>query len=305
MFNSVSSCWRSGKILNAQFLIQNIKEVGLDSVELEFRIKPHVFEEIKRNVFDWGMKVSSLHAVCPSPEGRGRGAEAFFLNDSNEDNRKRAVEGIVTTMEHAQALNVKVIVVHAGMTDMDYPTDVMRTIYDKGKIKTPETQKIKEKLKNIRYEAGKRCYEQLLKSLIVINHEAMVRGIMVGLENRYHFHEMPGVQEFKDLLNAFHGGNIGYWHDTGHAHAQETLYDIPQKELLENFSDKLIGIHLHDVVKGYKDHQEPGCGEIDFTMVKSFLQQDTIRVVELNQTVSLKKAKQGVSFLKKMGIFTE
>jgi hypothetical protein len=60
---------------------------------------------------------------------------------------------------------------------------------------------------------------------------------------------------------------------------------------------------LHDVLNGYNDHNAPGCGTVDFDMVKSYLKPETIRVMELNQKVNSADAKQGIAFLKDKGIF--
>jgi len=43
--------------------------------------------------------------------------------------------------------------------------------------------------------------------------------VLLGLENRYHDHELPGPDDFKVIFDKFKGAPVGYWHDTGHAHA--------------------------------------------------------------------------------------
>ncbi len=59
------------------------------------------------------------------------------------------------------------------------------------------------------------------------------------------------------IFDTFKGAPIGYWHDTGHAHANEILGLIPKNSLLQNYADQLIGIHLHDAI-GLDDHIPPG-----------------------------------------------
>jgi sugar phosphate isomerase/epimerase len=148
----------------------------------------------------------------------------------------------------------------------------------------------------------KKVFPQLLKSLDEINVEATRYGIDVGLENRYYFGEMPNLEEFGIIFNMFDGGRLKYWHDVGHAHVQEVLFGVSQKVLLETLSDRLIGIHLHDVKGGYTDHNEPGCGEVDFDMVNSFLRPEVTHVIELNPRVEPENVRIGVEFLRRTGI---
>ncbi len=111
------------------------------------------------------------------------------------------------------------------------------------------------------------------------------------------------MEDLNDIFSRFEGGKLGYWHDIGHGKAQENLFGTPQKEMLEAFGHRLIGVHLHDVQRGYCDHYEPGCGMVDFDMLKPYLKGDTIRVLEINQKVSEGGAKKGIAFLKEKGIF--
>ena len=84
---------------------------------------------------------------------------------------------------------------------------------------------------------------------------------MIGIstcwwENRYYFQEIPDFDEIGIILNEFDGGRIRCWHDVGHAAVQENLGICTQKDLLEAYSDKIIGMHLHDV-ENLHDHLSP------------------------------------------------
>jgi sugar phosphate isomerase/epimerase len=49
-------------------------------------------------------------------------------------------------------------------------------------------------------------------------------------------------------------------------------------DLLEAYSDEIIGIHLHDV-RGHKDHLAPGQGGIDYQKIKPFLNSSIIKIL--------------------------
>ena len=108
--------------------------------------------------------------------------------------------------------------------------------------------------------------------------EAEKRGILLGIENRYMIHDFPSLEEFEVIFREFKGSPIRYWHDIGHATAQENLGLVKKGKLLEDFGGVLGGVHLHGC-KGYHDHYAPGSGEEDYGLLKKFLKPDTVRVV--------------------------
>jgi sugar phosphate isomerase/epimerase len=139
--------------------------------------------------------------------------------------------------------------------------------------------------------------DSLLASMDRVVAVAEKQRVLLGLENRYHYHELPGLDDFDIIFDKFRGAPIGYWHDTGHAHANEVLGLIPMNVLLRKYADRLIGIHLHDAV-GLDDHLPPGAGEIDFRFVKSCLKSDTIKVIELKPGISHPEALKGIRYVR-------
>lgn len=138
--------------------------------------------------------------------------------------------------------------------------------------------------------------DSLLASLDHLVPVAEKQGVLLGLENRYHYHELPGFDDFEIIFDKFRGAAIGYWHDTGHAHANETLGLIPKNALLKNYADPLIGVHLHDAV-GLDDHLPPGTGEIDFTALKPFLKAKTLKVMEIKPGIPTPNVSYGMQYL--------
>ena len=300
---AISTSWRAGIISNAKELVETMKETGMRSLELEFRISSDSFENIRKNYSAWGLKIESLHAVCPSPSDRIRGAERYLISDENEENRKRGVEHVKQTLRNAADIQAQAIILHCGRIPSDEPIGIMKKHFDEGKINSAAAKKDIEKISSRRTALKKQNFQSLLKSLDEINREAEKLNIKVGLENRYYFFEFPDMEELKFIFNCFEGSNLAYWHDTGHAQVNENLFGVSQESLLKTFNYQLIGVHLHDVLNGYHDHYAPGCGKVDFDMVKSYLKTETIRVMELNQRVNMEDAKQGIDFLKKKKLF--
>jgi sugar phosphate isomerase/epimerase len=295
---AVSTSWLSSKIKDGRRLVEAIKETGISRLELEYRLSPEVCDDILRNREEWEIGITSVHAVCP-----GRGGDGSHLNSLDKEKRLQAVKEVQDTIRMAADAGAKAIIVHGGKIPMVEPIRRMMNCYDTGKIegswaKTDLHQALIE-----RAAIAEKHFESLLKSIESINGEAEKRKINIGLENRYYLCEMPNVEEFENIFRKFDGGRIFYWHDTGHAHTQQTLFRFSHERLLKTFEQKLIGIHLHDVKKGYNDHNEPGSGEVDFDMVRRYLRPDTICVMELNGRVDLEGAGKGIDFLREKGFF--
>jgi sugar phosphate isomerase/epimerase len=128
------------------------------------------------------------------------------------------------------------------------------------------------------------------------------RHVRLGLETRYHYHELPGPDDFRPLLQKFDGAPIGYWHDTGHAFINEQLGLIAEGHLLESLSDRLIGMHLHDA-EGLADHLPPGSGRIDFATLTAQLTPAVLQVLELRPGTPMDAVREGLAHL--AGCFTD
>ena len=144
--------------------------------------------------------------------------------------------------------------------------------------------------------------DNVLRSLEDLISTAEQNDIILGLENRYHYHELPGPDVFEIIFEKFAGAPIGYWHDTGHAHAQESLGIIPADELLKRYHNNLVGMFMHDA-RGLDDHLPPGTGEIDFKKIGNRMGNDTLKVIELKPGTLDSEVASGIQYLvKKMKI---
>ncbi|MEE9164866.1 MAG: hypothetical protein V3U15_01245, partial [Nitrospinota bacterium] len=160
---AISTCWRAGLISDAKELIETMKETGMSLLELEFRIFSETFEEIKKNCTAWGIKIISMHAVCPSPQGRVRGAEQYLISDMEEENRMRGVDQVKQTLRNAADVGARVIILHCGRVPVDEPINIMKKFYDEGKIHSKEAEISLQEISQNRTANKGKNFEALLK----------------------------------------------------------------------------------------------------------------------------------------------
>ena len=300
----ISSAWRSEISDSGRDIIEEILILGVQAVELEYRMTLPMLKEVAPFFKAGRIAVTSLHNILPLPKWIPKykaNGEFVSLSSPDEQERKSALRYALGTMEWAEKFGARAIVLHMGKAPMGGAMEFLLDIYDQGKTGTEEGRALIEGHKTTRARLGKPLLEAALKSLEILAKEGEKRGISWGIENRYKIQDFPNFEEFKTIFREFQGSSIRYWHDMGHATTQENLGLIPRGILLENFGDILLGAHLHGC-RGYKDHYAPGTGEEDYSLLKKYLRPETIRVVETHHRATREELIRGLAFLKEQGI---
>jgi len=295
----ISTCWWDTRFIRADEIVSEILELGFEGVELEYRISNSLYQEI-RPYLNKELRVLSIHNFFPKPEihptAKGSG-DFFLLSSTDKDERSRAVTYSIRTIEHANDLEAQAVVLHLGHVDMENTMERFRELHRNGEIHQDEGRAFLDEQKTLRETKRGKNLDAVLFSLERLNREAVRLGVFLGIENRYHFHEIPNFDEIGTILREFEGGRVRYWHDVGHAAVQEQLGISRHKDLLDAYSGKMIGIHFHDA-KGLDDHFAPGQGEIDYGEITPFLKPTLIEILEIHPKVERNELLEGVQFIK-------
>jgi sugar phosphate isomerase/epimerase len=300
----ISTSWKSEMSNSGIEIIEAILDLPVEGVELEYRITTPMLKEILPLLKKRRFSVVSLHNFFPLPEGLPKeeaSGDVFSLSAPDREERERAVKYTLRTMEWAEEFGAKAVVLHLGKIPMDDPMEDLKKLYDQRKIQTQEGEIFIEEQKRIRAQKSAKHLDAALRSLERLAPEAERRRVLLGVENRVNIQDFPDFGECKILFREFFGGPVRYWHDIGHATAQQNLGLTVQKEFLENFAEVLVGVHLHGC-QGYDDHRAPGSGEEDYSLMQKFLKADTLRVVETHHRASREELLQGLEFLRALGI---
>jgi sugar phosphate isomerase/epimerase len=297
---ALSTSWQSGGTVTAEEMFAALKNLEISAIELSYRISEDFYREMQNPLKRSGLKVVSVHNYFPVPAvklaSKGSG-DLFLLSNQDDEERQRAIRYTLKTIKHAAELGAAAVVLHCGLVEMNHEMQALYQYVNLNRFDSKEAQIfIDNKLKE-RDRRKPGHMDSLLTSLDRLVSVAEKQGVLLGLENRYHYHELPGLDDFEVIFDKFRGAPIGYWHDTGHAHANESLGIIPRGSLLQAYATRLIGIHLHDAV-GLDDHIPPGSGEIDFTALKPFLKTDTIKVFELKPGIPASEVSEGIRFIR-------
>src|SRR5574340_67298 len=186
------------------------------------------------------------------------------MSSPDEACRRKGVEAIQASIDLARGLGLPVIVVHCGMVSTDFAAEKqLRVLFEAGKTGSDEYRQIQQRMREIRLARIEACFRSVKRGLQELLDYAAGSSICLGLENRYHYYDIPSLEEMDELLSMAAPSRLGFVYDVGHAQAMDRLGFIPHDEWLRRFSARMVETHLHDVV-GVDDHLAPGLGEIDF-----------------------------------------
>ncbi|MBI5815333.1 MAG: sugar phosphate isomerase/epimerase [Nitrospinae bacterium] len=295
----VSTCWLSRSVTDGGQIARRLKDIGATAAELDFRLSRATLDQAVEAFARLGVKILSVHAVCPAPDNKTARniAERASISSSDETERKTGVEDVISTMRLAAGLGASCVVVHCGKTPMERVTPALQRMFDEGTLGGTDGAKFINDIKIKRLRSRGATFEMLMRSLSEIAEAAEALNVNVGLENRYYMEEYPNYEELAVIFQRLEGSRIRYWHDTGHAQAQENLGLISHEALLKEFSGVMEGMHIHDV-RGYTDHYAPPAGGVDFGMVEKYTRPDTMRILELRGDVGEREAAAGLEWIK-------
>jgi len=285
---------------DGEAIVRYLEGFEIQGIELDYRIDGSTCRQVREALGRSRLRVVSVHNYFPVPwimAGSGGGGDLFSLCSLDEEERRRAVSWTIETIRHAADFGASAVVLHCGYTEMDREWEETLQFYRVGMIHTDAARDFIQRKIRERDELNPRHLSKLLLSLEDLVGVADEEGILLGIENRYYYHELPTLENFRTIFEEFEGSPIGYWHDTGHAHANEVLGIIRPGELLEKYGDRLVGVHLHDA-RGLEDHLAPGIGEIDFSVLDAIPNKEIIYVVELRYGTTEDDVKRGIKYIR-------
>ncbi|MGF1656790.1 MAG: sugar phosphate isomerase/epimerase family protein [Verrucomicrobiales bacterium] len=279
---SFSTCWSRKKHFFDRIL--EIQEMGFSHVEVSHGVRvPGIQQTLKRIAKGMSAPISSVHNFCPHPiDVGGYSPDTFEPTSHRTRDRSRWQRLTLGSIETASKLNAQAVVLHLGRIPLPKVTSQLgewaehRQLFSRRYVQT--------KLKTVakRAKLAPKYLDRVKKQLEPIVEAAAQANIQLGIECRDQFEQVPTHEEVLDLLETFHGGPVGYWHDFGHAQIQDHLGFLDHKECLQALGPSTIGCHIHDVTWARRDHRIPFTGLIDWDALVPFLPDNCLQVFELH-----------------------
>lgn len=279
-----STCWNSSRHSDGEAMIEEIVELGFDTIEISHGLSISLLPGIKKAYEDGKFKVSGLHNYCPSPvEVMIDAPDCYEYTSHRSYDRKRALDLTLKTIEYAADFKASYVVLHLGSVPMTKMTPKLTDLVKRGKLNSPEYVALKLKTIKLREKTAPLYFRRAKEALETIAEHAEKFRVPVAVESRSRYEDLPSEREMIALMEAFADNPwVGYWHDFGHVQLKHNLCLLDHREWLEKMRPYLIGCHLHDVHWPARDHRVPLTGTINYDALMPLVDPDKYVVWELS-----------------------
>jgi HAD superfamily hydrolase (TIGR01549 family) len=295
---SLSTMWAIKTLPTLADFFEFARRTGFARIELNHKVTSAMLAGIDLSRFQF----SSVHEPCPADVSADELKQRDWLvSSTNEENRREGVRAIQRSIDLACQLGASAVVIHAGHVTPDTgPEKKLRTLLASGMGESDEYIETQREMIRVRMESAETCFQSVKKSIAELLSYAEDTGVRLGIENRYHFMEFPSPDELEILLALAGPDRIGFIYDVGHAQTLETLGFYLHEQWLKRFAPRIIGTHLHDV-NGTTDHYAPGLGNVNFSMIASYLPESAFRTCEFQTFNTPEQVRAGLSVLVERG----
>jgi len=295
---ALSTCWNSNRHTDGRAMLREIRDLGFEYAELSHGVRISLLPGVLEAVDAGEIRISTLHNFCPLPIGVNHAAPNLFkFTAADARERENAWRYSLKTIETAERVGAKLVVLHMGCIEMKDYTDRLVEMVAAGQKESPKYQRLCEEALVKREKTKERAVELAGQILNRLADEAALRGLWLGIENREALEEIPFDSDFTLFFKEFSHPAIRYWHDTGHAQIKENLGFIHHTMHLESLADRLAGFHVHDVQFPGRDHCPPGSGCVDFKALAQIVKPEHIKVFELSPAVPVEALKPAVDHI--------
>ena len=266
---SFSTCWNNARHTDGEEMIDEILELGFDTLELSHGMTVAKLPGIQR-AFDAGkFKCIGVHNYFPSPtEVMIDAPDAYEFSSDNANERNKAYRETLKTLDMAEQFRAKYVVLHMGsVTPMPHKkwTGALTKKLSAGEQLTDEYADDKLACVKKREKHGPKYYQRAIEVLEQLIEPAQKAGVVLAVESRSKYEDVPDEREMVALQEHFKDTpEIGYWHDFGHVGLKHNLGLLDHDEWLGKMAPYLIGAHLHDVQWPKRDHRVPLMGSLPY-----------------------------------------
>jgi len=299
---ALSTMWHVDQPGSFNEAFEKAKSIGIARFELNHQITANHLADYDRD----RNYISTVHDPCPALISLDELKKNDLLVSSLNDNkRQQGVDIVKRTIDLAVSLGSRSVVLHVGSIQCDRSRDrELRLLYNKGLHGTSVYDNVKEEMVKHRADHALAHVDAVRKSLEEIIAFNRGCGIVIGIENRYRYYDIPLPEEMESLLAISDESWFGFQLDAGHAAALERLGLCEKDIWLKKFANRIVGVHLHDVA-GIADHQVPGKGSVDFAALAAYLPENCQKTMEINPHATPADLLAGMHLLAETGCISQ
>jgi sugar phosphate isomerase/epimerase len=295
---SFSTCWNNGRHTDGEAMIDEILDLGFRNIELSHGMTIAKLPGIRKAYQAGKFTCSGVHNYFPSPvEVMIDAPDAYEFTSHRSFDRKRAHDMTLQTLELAAEFRANYLVLHMGSVPLKpakYTKRLTAMVAD-GKILDPDYNEAKIKFIKKREKIASLYYGRAIDTLEQLVVKAEEYGIILAVESRSRYEDVPSEREMLHLQNHFKDNPwIGYWHDFGHVQLKHNIGLLDHVDWLKQISPHIIGAHIHDVEWPARDHRTPFTGTLDYKTLLPFFPPDCPIIWELSPTRKTEEIKQAL-----------
>ncbi len=264
-----STCWNNSRHDDGEDIVDEILELGFDTLELSHGMTVAKLPGIQRAFAANKFKCVGVHNYFPSPtEVMIDAPDAYEFSSDQPNERNKAFKETLKTLEMAEQFGASYVVLHMGsVTAMPHKkwTGLLTKKLAAGEQLTDEYADDKLACVKRREKTGAKHFQRALDTLEALIEPAKKAGVILAVESRSKYEDVPDEREMIILQEHFADcPQIGYWHDFGHVGLKHNLGLLDHNQWLAKMAPYLIGAHLHDVQWPKRDHRVPFTGELPY-----------------------------------------
>ncbi len=257
------------------------REAGYQGIEIS-----HSTDEAKLRQIQAAheLPIVSVHQPAPLAQHTdGRSNHSLNLASPDDGERSAALHHALNSLSVASELGAGALLVHLGAVAEPLPHErELWRMFDAAQSGSEHFQTTRGEAVAARAALAEPHLDAARKSLQTLVEAAAPHDIVIGLENRLFYHQIPLPEECVRLLDGFIPEQAGYWHDVGHAEVLARLGLVELDEWFLKLGSACVGAHVHDVV-GLIDHRAPGAGDVRWDYLAEGLGHLDWLTLEINQ----------------------
>ena len=261
-------------------MCDEIRELGFEYIEASHGLSLSKLPGLIKAVDEKRIRVAGVHNFCPAPiEVPGDAPDAYTFTSHRPETRERAMRLSIETLMTAARLGAQYVVLHMGNVELMTTARPTRELERKLRhewVGSREYALRKGELVRRRAKLAPLYFERARQALHTLAEKAREYNLVLGVEGRSHFEQVPGEWEMPRLMEEFADNpHVMYWHDFGHIQRKHNLLLLNHDQYLRQLQPYIYGAHINDVEWPSRDHRAPfqgGCVNFDHLLPAYFTQ---------------------------------